>query len=218
MVFQGVHTISPGKDDRRIFKDMVKLTPDSLQEDIDSLDGDKVRVLEICSGGFFDNESLPTLNRKLPALEELQIEDVNMSEITLNAELTPKLKVIKFKNVSDVVDCKFNIILPTLETFHIFYYGPGDFCWILRMLENAPALAEFDSYKLRVEYLGFYSNRLKSIRLRRAELLTRIDLWTPVLENLNVQAAYDLERFISSKIMHSRHSCLPTLCAVMNFM
>ena len=45
--FQGVHTISPVKDDRRIFKDVVKLTPGSLQEDIDSLDGDKVRVLKI---------------------------------------------------------------------------------------------------------------------------------------------------------------------------
>lgn len=189
--FEGVHTISPVKDDRRVFKDVVKLTPGSLQEDIDSLDGDKVRVLKICSEGFADNESLPKLNRKLPVLEELQIEDVDMSEIMLNAELTPKLKVIKLQNVTE--QCKFSIILPTLEVFHIFYHGPGDFSWILRMLETAPVLVEFDSYKLRVGNLGFYSNRLKSIRLHRAELLTRIDLWAPVLEYLNVQAAYDLE-------------------------
>lgn len=109
--FEGVHTISPVNDDRRVFKDVVKLTPGSLQEEINSLDGDKVRVLKICSEGFGDNESLPKLNRKLPALEELQIEDVDMSEM-LDAELTPKLKVIKLQTVTE--DCKFSIILPTL--------------------------------------------------------------------------------------------------------
>lgn len=80
-----MHTISPLEDDRRVFKDVIKLTPGSLQEEIDRLDGDKVRVLKICTDCFFDNESLPTLNRRLPALEELQIDDVNMMEITLNA-------------------------------------------------------------------------------------------------------------------------------------
>jgi hypothetical protein len=191
--FEGVHTISPVEDDRRVFKGVVKLTPGSLQEEIDSLDGDKVRVLKICTDCFFDNDSLPTLNRKLPALEELQIDDVDMREITLNAELTPKLKFVFLHNVSDVVDCKFNIILPNLEVFHISDYGPADYRWLLRMLENAPDLFDFSSYKLSVGYLHFYSNSLRSIRLHSAELLTRIELWAPVLESLDVQATHDLE-------------------------
>ena len=47
--------------------------------------------------------------------------------------------------------------------------------------------------KLRVFTLGFYSNHLKTIRLHRAELLERIDLWASRLVSLDVQAAYDLQ-------------------------
>lgn len=91
------------------------------------------------------------------------------------------------------MDCKLNIILPNLEVFHISHYGPADYRWLLRMLETAPDLFDFSSYKLSVGYLRFYSNSLRSIRLHSAELLTRIELWAPVLESLDVQATRDLE-------------------------
>jgi hypothetical protein len=73
------------------------------------------------------------------------------------------------------------------------YYGPpDDHTWMIKMLENAPNLVDFNSYKLSVPCLGFYSNHLRTIRLHRAELLQRIDLWAPRLFNVDVQAAYDL--------------------------
>lgn len=189
--FEGRHTIKPVSDDRRVFTDLAELTPGSLQEDIDGLDGEKVRVLKIHSGSFFNDEEKPTLNRPLPALEELQIIDVDMANITLNATLTPNLKSIKMQNVSG--ECSFDIILPSLEQFEMLYYGPADDdSWIIKMLQNAPNLVAFDSYKLRVPYLVFASNQLRRIRLHRAELLERIDLWAPNLIDLNLQAAYDL--------------------------
>lgn len=206
--FEGSHTIKPISGNRRVFTDLAELTPGSLQEDIDGLDGDKVRVLKIFADGFYDDKEKPTLNRPMPALEELLIENVDMGNITLNASLTPNLKIIKMQNVTE--ECTFDIILPTLEIFHMNYYGPtDDFGWIVRMLENAPNLVEFDSYKLRVSYLGFYSNSLRSIRLHRAELLARIDLWTPNLVDLNVQAAYDLHQVHFLKD-HALKSQLPS--------
>lgn len=192
--FQGNHTIKPVSDNRRVFNDVVQLFPGSLQEDIEALDGSQVRVLKICYNGFASgNPERPALNRSLSALEELLIEGIDMSEIILNETLTPKLKSIKLTSVSEECNHNFSIVVPTLEVFHLHYYGPSDdYTWVIRMLENAPNLVEFDSYKLRVPFLGFYSNRLKTIRLHRAELLERVVLWAPSLVHLNVQAAYDL--------------------------
>ena len=120
--YSGSHTIKPVSGNRRVFTDVVVLSPGCLQQEIDALDGDNVRVLKIYSGGSFDDTEMPKLNHPLPALEELQIEAVDMGEITLNAALTPKLKSIKMQNVSD--ECKFDTVLPTLEVFHMYYYGP----------------------------------------------------------------------------------------------
>jgi hypothetical protein len=50
--YQGNHTIKPVSDDRRVFSDVVSLVPGSLQQDIDALDGKKVRVLKIWYSGF----------------------------------------------------------------------------------------------------------------------------------------------------------------------
>jgi hypothetical protein len=52
-----------------LISDVVSLFPGSLQQDIDALDGKKVRVLKICYNGFSsDAPERPTLHRSLRAL------------------------------------------------------------------------------------------------------------------------------------------------------
>mmetsp|Transcript_28825 Transcript_28825/g.72398 ORF Transcript_28825/g.72398 Transcript_28825/m.72398 type:complete len:112 (+) Transcript_28825:310-645(+) len=82
---------------------------------------------------------------------------------------------------------------PQLRELSIFYWNGGDWGWLINLLRSATMLEKFDSYKLRVGCLRFGSNALRSIRLHRAELLTYLALWAPRLENLDLQAAYDLE-------------------------
>lgn len=208
--YQGNHTTKRVSDNRRVFSDVVELVPGSLQQDIDALDGTKVRVLKICYNGFSsDAPERPRLHRSLQALEELQIEGIEMREIFLDETLTPNLKVIKLTSVDVEGECRFNIIVPSLQVFHMHYYGPpDDSSWLINMLENAPNLVDFNSYKLRVPFLGFFSNQLRTIRLHRAELLQRIDLWAPRLVRLDVQAAYDLNEIYFLK-EHSLSAQLP---------
>ena len=196
--FEGSHTVKSlnESDQRRVFDDVVVISGDldTMQEKIDALDGnEKVKVLKLTRGGaYYDSEKSIKLAVSLLSLEEVILEDVNMTKIVLNNELTPNVKKLWMQNPSESEDPDFHIVCPLLEEISIYYWGPGHYKWLADMLGAAKSLKRFDSYKLRVSHLGFASNHLKSIRLHRAELLERIDLWAPRLVDLNVQAAYDL--------------------------
>lgn len=195
--YRGPHTVKPlpDWDQRRICNDVVTLSssPD-LQNKIDALDGNEnVRVLKICSTGLFDDDTKPKLAIRLPNLEEVQFLDIEMVQIKLTPELTPKVRKVWMQNPTQEDEPDFTILLPELRDFSCYYWGPGNYEWVVNMLQAATKLERFDSYKLRVGYLRFASNHLQSIRLHRAELHQRIELWAPRLTNLDVQAAYDLE-------------------------
>jgi hypothetical protein len=117
-----------------------------------------------------------------------------MTKVTLTNALTPKMRKIWMQNPNALDDPDFVMECPELRECSLYYWGLGDYeCWVQRLLDHATKLERFDSYKLRVERLKFASNHLESIRLHRAELWSRIDLWAPRLTNLDVQSAYDLE-------------------------
>lgn len=194
--YEGPHTIKDldaKGDDRRIFADLAVITgsPTEMNERIRALDGNQdIKVLKL-QGDCDGNDVI--LDISLPNLKEVQFHDVGMERIVLNQELTPNVEKIWMQNPSQSDEPDFTILCPKLKECSIYYWGPGDFEWVLNMLETATLLETFDSYKLRVDYLKFASNHLRSIRLHRAELLGRIDLWAPRLTNLNLQAAYDLQ-------------------------
>lgn len=140
---------------------------------------------------FFYDERAFAFEVGLPFLEELRLVDVKFSKIKLTPQLTPRLQKIFFQNVDD---CDIEIVAPELREFSIFYYGPSEEeDWVNKMLAAATKLETFDSYKFRVSELHFASDRLKSIRLHRAELMQRVVVYAPNLKMLNVQAAYDLD-------------------------
>lgn len=196
--YDGKHQVKPLKSDdmRKSFDSLVVMyeSGEELQRRINSLNGnEKVRTLVIKSGsGYYDDSSKPNLNVRLPNLEELQVHDVGIGKLVLTNDTTPNLRKIWMQNPTESEEPDFKILCPELRDISIFYWGPGDFEWLINMLETATKLECFDSYKLRVGYLKFASNHLRHIRLHRPELLERIDLWAPRLEVLNVQAAYDL--------------------------
>lgn len=212
--YEGRHTVKPLKtdDQQRFYDDMVTLacSGQELQSKINALDGnEKVRFLVIkADGSYFDEDSKPRLNVKMPNLEELKCIDVDVGQLVLTEETTPKLKKLWMQNPSQSNEPDFVIKCPELREIGLFYWGPGDYEWVHNMLQYATKLEEFDSYKFRCGHLVFASNNLKSIRLHRAELLQRLDIWAPRLEDLNVQAAYDLEEihFMES---HSLEAELP---------
>lgn len=194
--FFGNHTVKPlpADDDRRVRNDVVSLRsgPD-LQEKINALDGNtKVKILKISSEGMFDDTGT-VLDIKLPNLEELTLIDVEMSSLKLDTTKTPKVRKLYMQNPTQEDNPDFWISLPELREFTCHYWGPGNDNWLNRMLDSAKKLEVFDSYKLRAEVLGMYSNTLRSIRLHRAECLRYLELWAPCLTRLDVQACYDLE-------------------------
>ncbi|CAJ1960630.1 unnamed protein product [Cylindrotheca closterium] len=195
--FEGSHTLLPAErlGDRRVKKDLVVITAnEDMQEEIDALDGnEEITVLRICSDGLYTEEYAPSLNIKLPNLIEFQLEDVSMDQIVLTPDLTPKVKIISMQNPTQCEDPDFVIECSELKRFSCHYWGPGNSDWVNTMLAHATKLESFDSYKLRVDYLMFASNKLDNIRLHRAECLEYLELYAPRLTMLNVQAAYDLD-------------------------
>ena len=97
------------------------------------------------------------------------------------------------QNPSQKKEPDFSILCLKLKECSIYYWGSGNFKWLLDMLESATMLESFHSYKLRVGYFNFASNQLRNILLHRAELFERVEIWAPCLTDLNVQAAYDLK-------------------------
>ena len=192
--YEGHHTTKPipVNDLRRVSNDVVVITGDDMQSQIDALD-DKVRILKFHGGGLCNDEAQPKLTRSLPNLEELQVHSVAMNELKLTKENCPKLHTVYFENVTQEEEPNFTLLLPELRHFTIYYYGPADFMWLYHMSCAARKLESFDSYKLRVDALYFASNDLKSIRLNRAELLTELKLFTPNLVSLDITSCHDLE-------------------------
>jgi hypothetical protein len=200
--YQGPHTTNNNplkkSDQRRVCKDVVVLHsgPD-MQAKINALDGNEsVRVLTLSSDGCSDDDddnNKPQLAIRLPNLLELQTVNVDLGRLKLTPNLTPKLQKISMQNPTQDDDPNFTIDCPELRDFSCDYFGPGEYGWLSHMLKRATKLERFDSYKLRVGHLRFASNHLKYIRLHRAELLERIDVWAPRLTQLDVQAAYDLD-------------------------
>jgi len=202
--YEGHHTAKPlsEDDDRRVWKDVVVLTSGrDLQEQVAALDGnEQVRVLKIRSEGFFDSETKLWIDIRMPNVEELMVEDVGMVKLVLTKRLTPKIRKIWMQNPAlEGEPPDFTIDCPELRDFSCYFFGAGDRKWIDKMLAKATKLETFDSYKLMVRHLKFASNHLKSIRVHRAEVLRRIDLWAPRLTILDVQAAYDLQERSTSE-------------------
>lgn len=192
--YNGPHTTKPLRtgDDRRIQKDVltIKASP-TIQSEIDAIPTKMpdVRVLTIVSGGFgYDDSAKAKLTVDMPKLEQLRCIDVDFTEIKLH---TPLLQDVEFQNVGD--DCEFDVVAPMLKNVKFFYYMTEDETWLNKMLEHAIHLESFDSYKLRVGELSFASNHLKYIRLHRAEMLYTLRLYSPVLEQVNLQGCYSLE-------------------------
>lgn len=205
--FVGYHTVKPidVSDKRRVCNDILAIHADeNIQEAIDSIPEKmpNVRVLTIDGGGIFRNNFNPKLKVSMPKLEELQLEDVAFSEVTLDLEHTPRLSKLTMQNIPN--DCKLKVSLPELKDFNMDHYCPADDeTWIHVMLSKATKLETFDSYKLRVgPELHFASNDLKSIRLHRAELLCGLTLYAPRLLSLDLQACYDFYHRLVIKDSH----------------
>jgi hypothetical protein len=73
-----------------------------------------------------------------------------MREIFLDETLTPNLKVIKLTSVDLEGGMPIQHYRPLPSSvLYMHYYGPpDDHTWMIKMLENAPNLVDFNSYKL----------------------------------------------------------------------
>ena len=193
--FEGDHTIEPMKrtDKRRVKNGLVVIRKDAdMQAKINNLDGnEEVTILRICSDGLFSNDYSASLKISLPSLIEVQLEDVEMAKIHLTPELTPNVERISMQNPSQSKEPDFIIICPKLKYFSCHHLdGCGD--WVRNMLQHATILETFDSYKLWIGHITFASNKLKTIRLHRADNLSRLTVYAPRLTMLNLQSAYSL--------------------------
>lgn len=198
--FKGTHNTEHlvERDLRRIRNDVVVLdtgvnvekTSAKLQEAIDSLNNTGNAIVKI-SDGFNDSVKSIRFNISMVQLVDLQLMDVEFSEIILDQTRTPNLQELFLHNVPD--DCRMEILLPTLKKFKIFYYqGPDS--WINPMLECAKQLETFETYKLQGAQgcLKFASNFLTKINLHRAECLDSLVVYAPRLEKLSLQACYSM--------------------------
>ena len=59
-------------------------------------------------------------NISMEQLVDLQLMDIQFSEIILNQTRTPNLQELFLHNVPE--DCQMEILLPTLKKFKMFYY------------------------------------------------------------------------------------------------
>lgn len=201
--FEGPHTTQPLQDDnqRRVYKDVVSMTPSSdFRTDLLRLhDINKIRVLVLGNNSSRSRSTESrsyqrfTLDMELPQLQELKLVNVQCDALSLNCDLTPKLKKLELENMPS--KAKVSVEAPLLEYCSIQHYHPthDDGEWLLEMLQNTPKLETFESYKLRVPEIAFYGNALTKIDLHRAECLTSLTIYAPTLVELNLQACYALE-------------------------
>ncbi len=147
------------------------------------------------------------LNRALPALEELRIDQVVFREIVLTKELTPRLRKLHLLQCL-AEDRVLRVELPELVEFHSeFYSGPT--APLNHMLKHATKLKTWVSYKCWVTgRLKFASNALKSVDLHRSDALPSIELWAPNLKRLNVQGCFALGKIIFTQ-EHPLKALLP---------
>ena len=104
------------------------------------------------------------LARPLARLEVLQLIDVAFRRVALTPETTPALRELEMQNVPE--DCEICVRCPELRKVAIRYY-PGDEGWVQAMLDHAPKLRTFDSYKLqRARQLQFAGPELELIDLK----------------------------------------------------
>jgi hypothetical protein len=198
----------PANDCRRVDVDSFELLADGqLQQRIAAMPaGTRVLTIGVPQSGGAREERGLSLCRSLPALEELQIDDVQFHEIVLNAELTPRLRKLRLGQCL-AGDCRLVVELPELIEFDSQFYR-GDDAPLNIMLEHATKLERFESYKCWVDRLKFASNALKSVNLHRADSLARLELWAPNLTKLNVQGCFGLDKIIFTK-EHPLKALLP---------
>ena len=60
------------------------------------------------------------LNRRFPALEDVQLRDCCFSEVVLNAELTPSVRSLVVENLNDVA---LQLACPKMHQMRLLYYG-----------------------------------------------------------------------------------------------
>ena len=167
LCFSGAHTLGPlaADDERRVWRDLADVVADAdVQDAIDALDAD-VRLVKVRSAQWYDDSITPTFARPLARLEVLQLIDVAFRRVALTPETTPALRELEMQNVPE--DCEICVRCPELRKVAIRYY-PGDEGWVQAMLDHAPKLRTFDSYKLqRARQLQFAGPELELIDLQR---------------------------------------------------
>ena len=194
--FKGKCTNRPLADDdlRRVFPRALELEVDRLsleeiQAAIDSAPVDTKKLVLMCTVDRCDPSKRIRLNRRFPALEDVQLRDCCFSEVVLNAELTPSVRSLVVENLND--DVARQLACPKMHQMRLLYYGgprdgPVDFGAVLdEALRTATQLMTFESYKLwSNDELTFASNFLRAIDLKRADSLHELTLWAPRLDQL----------------------------------
>ena len=77
-------------------------------------------IVKITDHGFIEPMKSIRFNISMVQLVDLQLMDIQFSEIILNQTRTPNLQELFLHNVPE--DCRMEILLPTLRKFKMFYY------------------------------------------------------------------------------------------------
>lgn len=203
--YQGHHTKDPiPACDNRVKRssdtDLV-LNP-NLQQQLNSLPS-TVRRLTICANHSFPDDPY-SLEAYLPDLEVLVIDGIQFKKLVLTSELTPKLQKLTLINLGDINACDFRVTAPLLKDIEIQYMNTSSSAPINAMLAACTRLEKFYSYKLQVfQPVHFASTELKYLNIRRSDCLSKLSVYAPKLEKLDLIACYDLE---SVKILNSHHT------------
>ena len=193
--FKGLHSHQPlcHLDKREATLNTVVLIENpNLQQQINNLDA-STEILSITAGNSGYNEQAQyEFAVHLPNLRELVIEDVNMILLQLTDNLTPNLEKLSFQNIPQ--ECDICLLLPKLKEFESsFFRGDGE--QIQNMIDNAPLLESFTTYKLwsNDELRFTASPELRTISIHRSDSLMSLQFWAPKLTTLNLQACYSLD-------------------------
>ena len=155
-------------------EDNVEQTSSSLQDAIDSLNNTGNTIVKVTDRGFIESMKSIKFNLSMVHLVDLQLIDIQFSEIILNQTRTPNLKELFLQSVGGISreeHCRIEILLPTLKKFKMYYYqflsSDAD-SWVQPMLDCAKELEIFETYKFGAKgCLKFASNFLTKINLRR---------------------------------------------------
>ena len=77
-------------------------------------------IVKVTDHGFIEPMKSIRFNISMEQLVDLQLMDIQFSEIILNQTRTPNLQELFLHNVPE--DCQMEILLPTLKKFKMFYY------------------------------------------------------------------------------------------------